>query len=243
MLQKIRPGVRLVCAVDRGPYWRRLLRTGPITLWPQWETEGSVAHCLVNPAQNGQYVGVSLADNLGPFGWKAPYYDGANDYCNVFSAAFRDALNGSEGTALIWARVANAGVWTDATSRYQFHCVDTNDFNEWVSPYKHTVFNRLMSVYIAGGVNVAVAIDSMTTTGWFCHVITWSASGDKVEAFIDGISKGSVGSLGTWAGTIDRATIGSANTVPASVWHGWLGPHAYWNRVLSPGTIMDLARA
>ena len=47
-----------------GGYNEKVLRTGPIAYWPQDETSGTVARCLVNPAQNGTYTGVTLANDL-----------------------------------------------------------------------------------------------------------------------------------------------------------------------------------
>jgi len=93
-------------------YWERVMATDPIAYWPLWETSGTVARCLINPAQNGAYNSNVSGWPPGPGigdGNTAPFFDGTNDYVNPFSVTFRGRFNGAEGTVMIWAKVANVG--------------------------------------------------------------------------------------------------------------------------------------
>ena len=63
-------------------FYRKVLDYRPIAYWPQWESAGSAARCLVNTAQNGAYTGVTLGQPGAVDGDLCPYYDGANDYTN-----------------------------------------------------------------------------------------------------------------------------------------------------------------
>ncbi|GAI14148.1 unnamed protein product, partial [marine sediment metagenome] len=77
-------------------YDDKVLGMDPIAYWPLSETSGLVANCLVNPAQNGVYTGVTLGQPGIGDGNTAPYFDGTNDYVDVLTAAFIAAYNGSE---------------------------------------------------------------------------------------------------------------------------------------------------
>lgn len=205
-------------------YYKKILKYGPLTLWPQWELSGNVAQCLTGPAMNGQYTGVTLGqrvtDSKGVT-FICPFYDGANDYTNVWTTAFRDAFNGLEGTMIGWAKVNGGGVWTDAAERVLFQIwVDGNNYVRWK---KTVVNNTLAGEYHAGAVTKDINI-SFSGTDWFSFGSTWSASADEVRHFLIGIQQGAtLTNLGVWAGDIlNVATlIGAANTGPASVWHGW----------------------
>ena len=101
-----------------GSYADKVLSYGPIAYWPLWETAGASAACLVNPAQSGTAVGVTWAnDATGAFGTAAPFFDGANDDINIYTAALAAAFSGHVGSLMVWCRVANAGVWTDGAAR------------------------------------------------------------------------------------------------------------------------------
>ena len=226
-----------------GGYSRKVLGFGPIAYWPLDEASGGVARCLVNPLQNGTYTGVTLADDSsGPFGTPAPFFDGANDYVNVFTAALSAAFDGQEGSAGIWVRVANAGVWTDGASRYSIYI--GADGNNWVEQRKDAVNNTTRKRYRANGtVSAAVAAASYAT--WAYWVITWSRSAGatgEYKSYLNGVQEGVTQvNIDNWAGGLAFCYIGEANGVPASVWHGWLAHGALWDRALSASEILDLA--
>jgi len=227
-----------------GGYASKVLSYGPIAYWPLWEAAGATAQCLVNPAQNGTYTGVDLANDLvGPFGSPAPYFDGANDYVNVFSAAFAAAFSGLEGTAIFWARVANAGVWTDGVNRMGLEILA--DGNNRMLYYKHSGNNQFTWLYVANADFDQRNYTPFSTTNWFCAAITWSDSSNQAIAYINGVQIGAaLTPIGTWAGVPinTRTNIGCENTVgPTLVWHGWLAHCVIWNYVLPTGALLKLA--
>ena len=81
-----------------GTYADRVMRYGPIAYWPLWEASGTVAHCLVNPLQNGTYnspvqgwpPGTGIGD-----GNTAPWFDGATSFVNIFSVPIQSVLTGN----------------------------------------------------------------------------------------------------------------------------------------------------
>ncbi len=92
-----------------------------LAYWPLSEVAGSVAYDFSGNARHGAYTGVTLGKTGIGDGDTCPFFDGANDFVNIYSVSLRDAFNGAEGTAMIWAKVFNVGVWTDGAYRNTLH--------------------------------------------------------------------------------------------------------------------------
>ena len=226
-----------------GNYNDLIMGTQPIAYWPQSESSGLVARCLVNPAQNGTYNGVTLADdNTGPFGTPAPFYGGLNDYCNILTAALIAAFSGTVGSLMIWSKVFNLGVWTDGATRtalslfaggVNFARVDKSAANDTAA-----------LTYRAAGVNIFRQINPITSVAWDCYAITWddTIGTDQAIMYRNAVQQGAVGTpIGTWAGNLAAGTlIGAVTAVPVQPYHGWLGPCAIWGRALPPAEIAGL---
>jgi len=222
-------------------YSSKVLGYSPIAYWPLWETSGPTAQCLVNAAQNGTYAGVTLADTAGPDGNLCPFFDGANDYVNIYTAPFDTAFNGAEGTVALWVKVFNVGVWTDGSQRRGIYLAV--DANNYISIFRSTVNNELAWFYKAGG-TFEVNTVSTSDTAWMHVAITWSKTADEVRYYRNGASAGSTDTgLGVWAGNFNPswATIGAGSTGPIHPWYGWLAHCAVWDSALTPTQIADLA--
>jgi hypothetical protein len=231
--------------IPTGNYVEKVRGYGPIAYWPLNEPGGTVAQCLVNPAQNGTYssdvstwpIGTGIGD-----GNTAPRFDGANDVVDVQSVPFAAALDGDEGTAAIWCKVENVGVWTDAAQHYAFYTVDTADYNEYIGLFKFTTNSQLRYRYAAGGVLESISRDGVTALGWFHMAITWSAAADEVKAYYNGAQTGATqAGLGAWAGGVDVSRIGAQDAIPTNPWQGWLAHCIVFDRVLPQSIIADLA--
>jgi hypothetical protein len=150
---------------------------------------------------------------------------------------------GSEGTALCWARVANADVWTDGATRAMLD-IRADDANA-VRLYKSTANNTLVASYTANAVAKECSMGSLSVTDWFPLALTWSASAGEVRAYLNGVQQGdTLTGLGSWLGKVaaDRSIIGAETKAPLSPWHGWIGPCVLWNRALAPAAIARLSR-
>jgi len=220
--------------------------TGPIAYWPLDEGSGAVAHCLVDSAQNGTATGVTWADDAtGRFGTPAPYFDGANDYINIYTAALAAAFSGVAGTSAVWCRVFNVGVWTDAASHYA--TVNAVDGNNQVYTQKLVANNQLEGRYVAGAVAESVIINPISSTDWFHIAVTWDKNAGatgEMKLYRDGVQSGATqDNLGVWVGALhaNYQVIGAGNVVPAGVWHGWLAQRALWTRALTAPEILALA--
>lgn len=213
-----------------------------LAYWAQAEGSGSVSLDASGNGRVGAYTGVTLgAAGIGD-GRTSASFDGATSFNNIYSASFFAALNGAEGTISSWARVSGAGVWTDGTARRVYRVATATAGNR-IELYRTTTNNQMELDYVAGGVAKGVQI-SMSPTVFFHFAVTWSASGDAVKIYMNGVQQGAtMTGLGVWAGT-DSTTqnvIGASTTAPLSVWSGTIAHVAIWNTPLSAAQVLTLA--
>lgn len=219
---------------------RRLFGDSIIAYWPLWEPSNSVDYDISGNGRNGAYTGVDLGyPGIGD-GHTCPYFDGATDYVNVYSASLAAAFNGAEGTIIIWEKVYNAEVWADGLYHYFVHFYVNN--NNRVCFYKSTD-NYQYCTYYVGGVSKVFQIVGGTPTTFNCLGMTWSASNDRARAFYNGLQNGSSGTgLGTWAGVPTLTVVGAYNTTPLYPWYGYLGDGIFLNREATPAEMLKAAQ-
>lgn len=216
-------GIDLMCAVGAGG----ICYFDDVAVWARLD---------------GTHVGVTLGQPGIGDGRTCPFYDGATDYTNIYSAALAAAFNGAEGTALIWAKVADAGVWTDGVARRLVN-LEVNGSNYMILHKPSN--NTLQAIYRAGAVSKSVSVGSLgARLGFISLGMTVSAAADEARVFIDGAQTGSTQTgLGAWAGTLFSwaTVIGAANATPTLGWHGWLGHAALWSKALTPAQVAALS--
>jgi len=229
-----------------GDYASKVLGYGPIAYWIQREGSGVIALDEVLAAQNGTYTGITWPDPQvdGPWGGTpSPYYDGANDYTNIWTTTFRDRFNGSEGTAHVWARFPVGGM-AGVALRYMFILRASSQNRVQVG--KENVANTLSFRYEAGDVDeyraynlAGVLFDEV----WFSTTVTWSKSNDRVRYSVNGLLQEERNTLGNWAGLLSNTTtlVGAGNTVPQSVFDGWERDMIVFDRELAQPEVLDLA--
>lgn len=237
-------------------YMECVLATDPIIYCVLDEKQGTIAWDQVTlrrlTARHGAHAGVTLYQPGIGDGRTSPFYDSLNDFTNIYTVSFRDAfalyndptglLDESEGTAMIWGKMANAGVWTDGAERFMFILrVDGNN-RIWIQ--KDNANNAMEYWYKAGGVSETLAVPGLTTTDWMCLGITWSKSANIVSYYYNGLPVGTDGTLGVWAGNLGATVtvIGAKSTVPATVWHGYLNHFVAYGRALTPAMMWNLYR-
>lgn len=240
-------GTRRALLGGKTPYFKKVLSTGPIAYWPQWELTGTNAKDLINsPAQDGTYTGVTLNALAGPDGSPSPFFDGANDFNDIFSAPLKTAFDWDTGAVAAWMRVDNVGVWTDGTVRQLMQWGRRfGGLITFVRIQKANANNTLGWHYTAGGVNKSVLDGAVSTVAWFHVAMTWDRGADEMKAFLNGAQNGITQTgLGVPSGNLDvPSIIGAANSVPEAPWHGYLAHPAVWDRPLAPAEIANLAVA
>ena len=229
---------------SNGSYMCRIIASAPLLYFPFNEQSGLVAKnwgSLGIPA-DGSYTGVDLAAMSGPKGGLAPYFDGANDFVSIYSAALVAAFSGSAGTMMIWAKVYDASIWTYAT--YRILMIIKNDASNWVDIDRTTANNRIYVIYRANGINSAPGI-VVSTLDWFHIALTWDAPNDIVRGYLNGVQQGAdINGLGVFSGTPDSrwCCIGAGSNTPTAVFNGYLAHAALWDRALSPSEILLLGQ-
>jgi len=228
-------------------YAEKVIGYGPIAYWPLWELSGTVAQCLINPAQNGTYssnvatwpVGAGIGD-----GYTSPQFDGANDYVNVRTATLEGLLNagGAECSAMIWAKMSAVGVWTDGAFHGCFRFRDTAA--DYFYAQKTNVNNQFEMAWAGGGTIENNIEAGMVTVGWEHIVITRSQAADQVNYYRNGALLATDVTIGVWAsaGVWENQVIGAVTTLPNAPWSGALAHCALWLRPLSLPEIQALSR-
>lgn len=231
-----------ISLMERRRYWQGITSVQPASLlayWPLFEPSGTVVTDMSDNGRNGTYTAVTLGQAGIGDGRTSASFDGSTSYANVYSAGLASAFNGPAGTITAWARVANAGIWTDNA----LHRIATfgADANNRVLLRKDGL-NDLRWTYIAGSTSKEVALVT-TTTAWFHSAITWDKAADAVKVYFNGAQTGSTQTgLGTWAGSLANNTtvIGAASTSPSGVWSGRLAHVGLWSVALSAQEVASL---
>lgn len=214
-----------------------------VAYWPQLETSGTVAADVSGNARNGAYTGVDLANAAGPKGGMHPYFDGTNDYNNLFSLGLQGVFPKQLGGLAIWAKIDGAAVWTDGVYREGVRLFA--DSSNYVLIDKHASDGTYRLIYNANGTAKSLTPAGGGSLTWVHLGITWTLAGDAVIGYINGVKTGETQTgLGTWgAPNIGTTTslVGASTNVPALVWKGWLGHCVLTNRVITPTEMATLA--
>jgi len=224
-----------------------ILNTRPADLigyWPLDEQRNNRAHDYAGQRRNGTHVGVDLAKPGVGDGRTAPYYDGATDYTNIYSASLAAAFNGNEGTLGIFARVAGAGVWTDGTQRSL--ATLRVDANNQIYVFRSPTNNRIDLRRVGGGTAKVVSLSGLRAVGWMLYTLTWSVRVDAVRAYLNGQQREStLTSIGTWVGALNSTltNVGAFDTTPTFVWFGYLAHGFVYRSALSPSENYNIALA
>lgn len=228
-------------------YYKKVLTTQRASLlayWPLWEASGSVADNFEGTAaRDGSYTGVTLGQPGIGDGRTSPFFDGVNDYVNVFSGSFRDAFNGQELTIAGWAKVNEASVWSDGAMRQCIRLLVDGNNHLYI---RKTTTNNLLGFYYKGGGTATLAVTTtLSTTSWFHWAMTISKTANEMKAYINGSQVGTTQSgFGAWVGLLNasQCCIGAAITTPSEVWHGWLPHFAVWSTPLTAPQIARLVQ-
>lgn len=227
-------------------YANRILGTEAASLiayWPMWEASGTAADNYEGTAaRDGAYTGVTLGqDGIGD-GNTCPHFDGINDYCNIQTASLAGVFSGVAGTVILWAKVTNVGVWTDASARYLLALIA--DANNRVYLTKSNANNSLAFQYRAGGTLQQIT-HATSTTSWFHMGFTWDKNAGatgELKAYYNGAQTDvTTTGLGVWAGALGTAAIGCRVTVPADVFDGYIAHVAIWTKALTAAQMLALA--
>ena len=221
---------------------RRIFGSSLISYLPLGEQAGSIAYDLSGNGLHGASVGVTLGEPGIGDGKTSYGFDGLAAYVNWYSAGLAAAFNGAEGTLMVWAKVANAGVWTDGAER-RIVSLGTSGEGNVIYIRKQAGNNQLL-VNRNDDVTDKFVIVAISQTTWFPVTITWSVADDQVKVYVNGAQSGSTQTgLSAFTGAIvnTRCNVGATTTVPAQVWFGNIQHVALGNRALTPAEVAEVS--
>lgn len=226
-------------------YVDKVLSYNPILYYPMNETAGvtAVNAGTLGSAADGAYTGVTLNNTTGPDGTNgAPYFDGVNDYLDGTTAALIAALSLRVGSVLIWLKVANAGVWTDGTTRGLVY-----PYGLAGKQYRIAKLTGASSINYYGNCNAGVCSVNqagLDTTAWVAAALTWSdgANDDEFIPYYDGAAVDvPCTSLNVCNQALTSFLVGALATTPTGVFHGWLAHCMAFDRVLPAAEVLALS--
>lgn len=231
---------RKITGFDEG-YLDKVLSVEPSNLvgcWLQNEPSGGVSYDSSGNSHHGAYTGVTLGQPGVPgMDMTSPFFDGAGDFNNIYSAELGAAYNQAELSILTWFRTVNAGIWTDGATRKLFRFfVDANNTLKAERGAANNVIDIKVEHATTNEFLLWTTVGAPTT--WQCLMVTISQANDRVFVYGNGVEEDAAVGLGVWAGPLSATDtlIGSINTGGGSHnWHGWIGPTAVWGTELSSG--------
>ena len=197
---------------------------GADEVWPLVDiSSGTAIHAYSNGSRDGTLSGWALQNEDGPVpGSDAPYSDGSSDYGNILTSGggvgLTDIFDSAKGSIIVWVKLNEDASGAKLILRLETDSNSRIDFRQ-----NNTTPDTLGVYYVAEGTADFVEIDVSALSTWSSLGISWDTAADEVKGYLNGSLIGSIQSgLGTWAGTMDTAVIGAANTTPTNVFDGHL---------------------
>jgi hypothetical protein len=222
----------------------KLFGSSIIAYWPLWEMGGTIAADVSPNARNGTYTGVDFGYAGIGDGKKAPYFDGANDYVDIYSAGFNGAFNGDEGTYLMWIKPVDSSIWTDGANHYALYFASDSGTNQ-IRLYKATTNGLLLLRRYGGAVSQMVSLSSESFTNWNHFAFSWSVSNDRCRGYKNGVKQGADQTgLSAWAGSLltTSQNIGATGATHTTPWNGWIVHVLILNREATASEIAIAAK-
>lgn len=229
----------------------RITNSAVVAAWRFRPLPSGVAEELTSVSNlNGTFSNVTFPfDNHSPAGLHCPLFNGSSSTVDLFSAALASAIDMTEISVSIWARVASASVFSDSTKRVIIHLgADANNLLE----ISRSTSNDVIDFDYTGASTADTVAASTLPTGETESLVTWmhigltvSDTNDEMKAYLNGSQVGSTQSgIGTFSGSIDSdlSLLGSsALGTPADVWSGGISDLIIYSDILTANEMLALA--
>lgn len=208
-------------------YRARVLATNPIRYNPLEEGAGLNIVDVAGNNHTGLYIGVTWDGTLSPTGEQSPRFDGTNDYVNVFSSLWSSAFNFEEGCLLVWFKVFNSGVWTDATTRRILDINRNNDNHLIMS--KTGASNQIGMLRRANTVAPLHTINGLSSVDWMSIIFSWSVAANESKSYINGVHQFTQTCGASTGSGLAAHYYGSSSVGPTNPCNGYLSNIAFWD--------------
>lgn len=225
------------------PIGARILATQPsnlIAYWPLGEITGTTADDVSSTNADGAYAGTFTLnqDGIGDGSRSVLLAGGRVDLTAVMTALNTAMGDKSKGTLLAWVKVANVGVWTDATIRGIVHM--GADASNRVFINKNNTSNELAFSHRAGA-TVRTITTTISASNVFSVGLTWDKLADECKAFVNGLQVGATQTgLGIFAGVLSNGftAIGDSSSLGSQPFSGNESHVGAWNLALTPAEML-----
>jgi hypothetical protein len=222
-----------------------ILSYNPIAYWPLNELSGLTAinYGSLGAAANGTHTEVTLDSIDAPGGTRAPYYNGANAYTNIYSVALSAAFSGNLFSAVIFYRPYSGAVWTDGTEDKLFSMYI--DGTNLLYIRKSSINNQLDYRVTWNGTGTIRSKASVSTTDW--TMLSIVVNGTAAQAYYNGASEGAGWVVGVLASALGATgtIIGAQNKsiTPQYPTYGYLAHTAIFSAAFSLADIQAIYAA
>lgn len=221
-----------------------------------------VAAWRLRPLPSGVAEEITSVDNLNgtfsnctfpfslhsPAGLHCPEFNGTSSTIDLYTAALASAIDMTEISVSIWAKVASASVFTDSSKRSIITL--SADGNNILQISRSTSNDVIDFDYTAASTADTVAASTLTAGAspvtWMHLGLTVSDTGDAMKAYLNGVQTGSTQTgIGTFSGAIDSdlTVLGSsALGTPADVWSGGISDLIIYSEILTADEMLALSR-
>lgn len=193
----------------------------------------TVAVNFANQGKNGSHTGITSRNVAMNLGDKVAYYDGTNDYSNLYNC-LNGVIDWNEWSFSIWARM-DAGVSTDGADHAIFQFGNGAVGDEFFRLKKDDTNERLVLNYVADGGSLSLLGGVLTDNEtWFNIIFTFDGDGDMALYYNNVVVvSGASPDTFNFTPTANQIAIGAQNTTPINPWKGHLAYCAIWNKILS----------
>ena len=161
-------------------------------------------------------------------------FDGVNDYIDIDTAA--GSIDTDKGTFSAWIKFSASSSNNDSFVRA------SADSNNQIGMFYLTDTEVFRFLYKAGGTGkyVDISTDAETTQNWTHLAMTWDTDADELKAYVNGSQVAStVGSLGSWSGTIDTVVAGKNSTADNTYFVGYIDEISAFDEVVDIPTLYN----
>lgn len=233
-------GIGINALGSKTPYLNKILSYSPSLYYPLIETSGTIVDDAIGTI-NGVYVNSpSLSQNQPPF--ICPYFDGTNKFINFGAITeFKNwvATNFNLFTMSFWFYIDPTVLSSTTLSPLIFIEAAGPAF---LRIHKATTANRFQSVYFTQGTGFTYTLNTLTS-GWHNYTVSNSYSGTIIRHYMDGIEGANSNLVGNWTATPGSSVVVFAanNNIPTNTHKGYLAHVAFWDDILDPSIIQQLA--
>ena len=239
------------------PLLNRIKSTTPVFCLPLIDKSGTVATDAVG-SYNGTYQDSGVAEAVSGSPWSderiaapdgvgtVPFWTGSTTHDQSIDmlpggTGFESCLDWDDCTLMIYAKVYNAGVWTDGAGRDLYRLTTgasgtAGDDRIPSGSFKDVGNNVVVHRCLFNAENSDANGATYSGTDWFCMVVTIDHTSDEIKYYLNNQQMASTADFNTGVlstSDLTWALLGASGLDGQNSWHGYLAYFTGWNRIIT----------